>query len=278
MSSTFAVALDLLRESLSRRWFLALGLAITLVLLFLGLALRLEVVDGALAATRLFGAALDTDVRSVDVALRPVFQAAAYAIFYGGLAFGVLACADFGPSLLAPGRIEHLLALPVRRPELIGGTFLGVLLLASCGALYGAGGASLILGVKTGVWTVRPLIAALLASVTFSAIYGAMLATAVFARSSALSAAVGASLYVAGIVAGYRDELLAVFEPGVGREAFAGITMLLPRVSAIANTAAEIAASQPIDFAVLGSLLAGLAVFGLAMLALAVWRFEGRDF
>ena len=108
-----------------------------LVLLFLGLALRLEVVDGALAATRLFGAALDTDVRSVDVALRPVFQAAAYAIFYGGLAFGVLACADFGPSLLAPGRIEHLLALPVRRPELIGGTFLGVLLLASCGALYG---------------------------------------------------------------------------------------------------------------------------------------------
>jgi ABC-type transport system involved in multi-copper enzyme maturation permease subunit len=276
--STFCVAFDLLRESLSRRWFLALGLAITLVLLLLGLALRLEVVDGALAATRLFGTSLDTDVRSVDVALRPVFQAAAYAIFYGGLGFGVLACADFGPSLLAPGRIEHLLALPLRRPELLAGTFLGVLLLATAGALYGAGGLSLILGVKTGVWTLRPVAAALLASVTFSAIYGAMLATAVFARSSALSAAVGASLYGAGIVAGYRENLLTVFEAGVAREAFAFVTLLLPRVSAIANAAADIAASQAIDGAVLGSLLAGLAVFGLAMLALAVWRFEGRDF
>jgi Cu-processing system permease protein len=278
MNATFSVALDLLRESFSRRWFVALGAAITLVLAVLGLALRLDVVDGALAATRLFGTAIDNDIRSVDVALRPVFQAAAYAIFYGGLVFGVLACADFGPSLLAPGRIEHLLALPLRRPELLGGTFLGVLLLASAGALYGAGGLSVILGVKTGVWTLRPLAAALLASVTFSAIYGAMLATAVFARSSALSAAVGAALFLAGIVAGYRDELLAVFEPGLAREGFAALTLFVPRVSTIADTAAAIAASQPVDAAVLCALLGGLAVFGLAMLALAVWRFEGRDY
>jgi len=278
MNGTIAVALDLLRESISRRWFLALGAAITLVLVFLGLALRLDVVDGALAATRLFGTALDNDIRSVDVALRPVFEAAADAIFYGGLAFGVLACADFGPSLLAPGRIEHLLALPVRRHELLAGTYLGVLLLACAGALYGAGGLALILGAKTGVWTLRPLAAALLAAVTFTAIYGAMLAAAVFARSSALSAAVGAALFVCGIVAGYRDELLAAFEPGVGREAFAGITLVLPRVSALARTAADIAASRPVDLAVVAAMLAGVFAFGFAMLALAVWRFEGRDF
>lgn len=278
MNGTIAVALDLLRESISRRWFLALGAAITLVLVFLGLALRLDVVDGALAATRLFGTALDNDIRSVDVALRPVFEAAADAIFYGGLAFGVLACADFGPSLLAPGRIEHLLALPVRRHELLAGTYLGVLLLACAGALYGAGGLALILGAKTGVWTLRPLAAALLAAVTFAAIYGAMLAAAVFARSSALSAAVGAALFVCGIVAGYRDELLAAFEPGVGREAFAGITLALPRVSALARTAADIAASRPVDLAVVAAMLAGVFAFGFAMLALAVWRFEGRDF
>ncbi|WP_373044273.1 hypothetical protein [Vulgatibacter sp.] len=279
MSAVLSVAADLLRESLSRRWFLALGLAITALLLFLGLALRLEVVDGALAATRLFGSALGGgEIRAVDVALRPVFQAAAYVIFYGGLAFGVLACADFGPSLLAPGRIEHLLALPLRRPELLAGTFLGVLLLASAGALYGAGGLSLLLGVKTGVWTFRPMAAALLASVTFSAIYGAMLATAVFARSSALSAAVGAGLLLAGIVAGYRDELLSAFEPGVGREIFGGVTAFLPRVSAIADAAADIAGSQPVEPAVLLSLLAGLGVFGLAALALAIWRFEGKDY
>lgn len=278
MNAIFGVALDLLREALSRRWFLALGLAIIALLAFLGLFLRLEVVDGALAATRLFGSSLDTDVRAVDVALRPVFQAAAYVIFYGGLAFGILACADFGPSLLAPGRIEHLLALPVRRYELLCGTFLGVLLLASCGALYGAGGLALILGVKTGVWTLRPIAAALLAGVTFASIYGAMLATALWVRSAALSAAVGALLFGAGIVAGYRDQLLALFEPGAGREAFAFLTLFVPRVSALADASASLAGSLQVEGAVIASLLGGLSIFALATLALGIWRFEGRDF
>src|SRR5262249_23980582 len=139
----FTVAFDLFREAASRRWFLSLGLGITLLLAVLGLTLRLDVVDGALAATRLFGKVLHTDIRSVDVALRPVFRAASYVIFYGGLGFGILACADFAPSLLAPGRIEHLLALPVQRWQLLGGTFLGVLGLSTIFALYGAGGLAL---------------------------------------------------------------------------------------------------------------------------------------
>ena len=93
------------------------------------LGLRLEVVDGALAASRLFGGAVGGGIQAVDVALRPLFTGVAYVVFYAGLAFGVLACADFAPTLLAPGRIEHLLSLPVRRAELVVGTFLGVLAL-----------------------------------------------------------------------------------------------------------------------------------------------------
>src|SRR6185369_1553720 len=163
MRAVLTVAFDLFREAASRRWFLALGLSITILLCVLGLTLRMDVVDGALAATRLFGKVMHADIRSVDVALRPVFRAAAYLIFYGGLAFGVLACADFAPSLLAPGRIEHLLALPVQRWQLLTGTFLGVLALAAIGAVYGAGGLTLLLAVKTGVWTARPVLAALIA-------------------------------------------------------------------------------------------------------------------
>lgn len=277
MNGSLNVARDLLREALSRKWFLALGLGVTVLLAFVGLALRMEVVDGALAGTKLFGTVIDPEIRSVDVALRPVFQGAAYVIFYGGLIFGILACADFGPSLLAPGRIEHMLALPVRRHELLIGTFAGVLALASLAAIYGAGGLTLILGVKTGVWTLRPVAAALLGSVTFSAIYGAMLTTAIFVRSAALSAAVGGGLFVAGIVASYRDELLAVFEPGFGRWAFASGSFLLPRVGALADASSAIAGSKPVDPVELGALVAGLGLFGLAALAFGIWRFEGRD-
>ena len=278
MKAVLSVALDLFREASSRRWFLALGLAVTLLLALAGLTLRIDVVDGALAATRLFGKVVHADIRSVDVALRPVFRAAAYVIFYGGLAFGVLACADFAPSLLAPGRIEHLLALPVQRWQLLAGTFFGVLALSLIGALYGAGGFTLLLAVKTGVWTLRPLLAALIASVTFAAIYGGMLVAALFARSAALSAATGGFLFLTGIVAGYRQRLDHFFEPGIGRWLFQAVTLLLPRVSTLADASADLAASAPVDLGALGSELVGLAVFGLAALAFGIWRFESQDF
>lgn len=275
---TFAVALDLLREAASRKWFLALAVGITLVLCVLAFALRLDVVDGALAATRFFGKTLRTDIRSADMALRPVFQGIAYMIFYGGLAFGVVACADFGPSLLAPGRIEHLLALPLRRWELLAGTFLGVLILSVFGALYGAGGLALILGVKTGVYTIRPVLGALLASVTFCAIYGAMLAVAVVVRSAAISAATGILLLVAGIIAGYRDRLDSFFESGFARQTFRGITLFLPRVSTLANASSDLAGSLPLDGPAIASQIAGLAIFGFAALALGIHLFEQKDF
>ncbi len=273
-----AIALDLLNEARQRRWFWLLGTAVTVILVLLAATLRLDVVDGMLAATSLFGQDIHTDLRAADVAMRPVFRALSYTIFYGGVAFGILACADFGPSLLSPGRVEHLLALPVRRWELLLGTFLGVLALAGIGAVYGAGGVSLILAAKTGVWTARPVVSALLASVTFSAVYGAMLTTAVFIRSAALSAATGGALFIAGIVAGYRSSLLGVFQAGWGRTLFNIFTFPLPRISKLADACAALATSQPLEMGPVLRLLFGLTAFGAASLAVGVWRFEQKDY
>ncbi|MHB8876884.1 MAG: ABC transporter permease subunit [Myxococcaceae bacterium] len=278
MRTVLSVAFDLLREARSRKWFLALALAITAVLVTLGLSLRMEVLDGALAASRLFGKVIHNDIRPVDVSLRPVFTAAAYLVFYGGTAFMVLACADFAPSLLSPGRIEHLLALPVRRWQLLAGTYLGVLTLALAGSVYGSGGLAVILGVKTGVWTLRPVVAALLSVASFATLYAAMLATAMFARSAALSAAVGVLVMVLGIIAGYRAEIAKVFEPGAGRAAFSAATLLMPRVSSLADASAKLAGSEPVDLGAMSRLLAGFFLFSLGALALGVWRFERRDF
>jgi hypothetical protein len=276
--AVFAVAGDLLREAASRKWFLAFGGAITLALATLGFSLRLDVLDGALAATRFFGKDLQGSIMSVDVFLRPIYQATAYLIFYGGSAFGILACADFAPSLLSPGRIEHLLSLPVRRWELLLGTFFGVLTIALCGALYGAGGLVLILGIKSGYWTARPLIAAVLGGLSFAGIYAAMLTVALFVRSAALSAAAGGLLFLGGVIASYRQKIAPLFEPGLGRMGFKAATALLPRVSALADTAAQIAAEGKFDHPALSSLLGGLALFAAAVLTLAIWRFEHKDF
>jgi Cu-processing system permease protein len=272
------VAGDLLREAAARRWFLALGLALTGLLLLLVTSLRLEVVDGALAASRLFGKPLDHSIQAADVALRPVFLAASQFVFWGGLGFGVLSCADFGPALLSPGRIEHLLSLPVRRWELLAGTFLGVLALAMAGAVYASAGLVLVLGAKTGVWTGWPVVSAVLSALAFGSIYAGMLAVTVWVRSAALSAAAGASLVALGLLATHRTALLDLMGQGPGRALFAGVTAVVPPLGKLADAAGALAASAPLAPGGLVRLLAGTVAFAGALLAVAVWRFERRDF
>jgi Cu-processing system permease protein len=276
--TVLAVALDLLVEARSRRWVLALTAAATALLGILALGLRFDIVDGALSATRLFGGDLRTDVRAVDVALRPLFIAASHVVFYGGLVLGIVTTADFAPTLLAPGRVEYLLALPVRRWELLAGTFLGVEALVLAGAAYGGAGAVLVLWAKTGVANAGPALAALAAAIAFAPIYAAMLLVAVLARSAALSAAAGLLVFCAGVVAGYRAALGDLFHPGVTRAAFLGVTALLPRLSRLAELGARIAGGETVRAGVAAPLVAGTLVFSLALLALGVDRFQRKDY
>ncbi len=278
MSPVLGIAGYVLREALSRKFILAFIVGITLVLTVVALSLRIEVVDGALAASRLFGEELRTSIRSVDVALRPVYRAAAFLVFYGGILFGIVACSDFAPSLMSPGRIEHLLALPVQRWQLLTGTFLGVMTLALGGTLYGTTGLVLIFGVKAGYWTAGPFIAGLLACVGFAAVYAVMLTTATLVRSAALCAAAGFVFLVGGVIAGYRQKLMPFFEEGIGRNAFSAVTLVLPRLSALAMAGGDIAASAPLEVRSLGLLLLGVLVFGFGALALGFWRFDGKDY
>jgi Cu-processing system permease protein len=272
---TALVALDVIREAAARRFVLAIGVLVTLALGGLALGMKAEVVDGALAATRLFGNKLAG--HTPQEILRPLFEAASYTLYYLGLPFGILATADLAPRLLAPGRVEHLLALPIQRWELLSGTLLGVLVLASAGSLYGALGLVTILFVKTGYLNLGPLAAALLAGVGFTAIYAAMLAIATLVRSAAASAGVGFLLFVLGIVAGYRKELDKFFEAGWSRELFNALLTPLPKLSTLAEVAAGVAGGSPVLAARLVASVLGTLGFALAVLLLAIARFSRKD-
>ena len=70
------VALDLLREAAWRKWFLGLFLTITGVLILLGFSLQLDVVDGAIAGSSLFGEVLFSEIRTASSAKTAPFDSA----------------------------------------------------------------------------------------------------------------------------------------------------------------------------------------------------------
>ena len=93
-----------------------------------------------------------------------------------------------------------------------------------------------------------------------------------------MSAGVGGIFFVLGILAGYRFKLASMMEAGLPRQLFEALTAIMPRISAVADVAGALASSEPLEVQSLGKLLAGTMLFGCSMVALAISRFEGKDF
>ena len=273
----FEVALQVLREAVRRRWVLALFIGITGMLLLLSFTLQLEVVDGALAASRLFGKVLGIGAEDAEVALRPLFAAGSALLFYGGLLFGIVATADFAPRLLEPGRIEHLLALPIRRWQLLLGTFLGVLVLCLSAGLYGALCFTVLIGTKTGFWMWQLFGSALLCTVAFASIYAVMLGSVTWVRSAATSAALGGVMFILRIIASNRVAIAPFITEGWGRTGFEAVTSVVPRIASLGLLAAH-PDLDPERLAQLPTLLVGMGLFTVAVLTLALSNFESKDY
>jgi hypothetical protein len=122
------------------------------------------------------------------------------------------------------------------------------------------------------------VVSAVLAALAFGSVYAGMLAVTVWVRSAALSAAAGASLVVLGLLATHRTALLDLMGQGLGRALFAGITAVVPPLGKLADAAGALASSAPLAPGGLVRLLAGTLAFAGALLAVAVWRFDRRDF
>ena len=278
MKKTLQIALDLLREAAWRKWFLGLFLAISGVLLLLGFTLKLDVVDGAIAGSTLFGEVLFEDIRSMKAALAPLFMGTTICAAGGGALFLSVACADFAPSLLSPGRIEHLLSLPVTRTQLLLGTWLGGVAVAVIATLYGALGVIVLLGAKTGAWNLRLLGGAVIGVAVFATVYAGMMLAAVLVRSAAFSAAAGLSLTVLGIVSSNRVPIAKAIDPGLGRTLFEWAMVPMPKLGTLAVRAAYVSGQHALDASELWRLLGGAFLFAAGMLALALYLFERKDF
>lgn len=278
MRQLVRVALDLLVEAFRRKWFLGLFGAITLVLLGLGLSLELDVVDGAIAGSKLFGAVLSDDILMGQSVLQRLTAAVAVTSFYLGALFLTVSCSDFAVELLSPGRIEHLLSLPIARWQLLFGTWLGVVSLAGLGTAYGAVGLTLVLGVKSGLWMWGLVQASALGWVGFCSIYAAMLATTFFVRSAAASSAAGIGTLVLGVVSSTREQIAHVLTPGPQRWLFRAVVMPIPRLADLSVLSSHVAMGLPVAPGTLVQSVAACAVFSAALLAIATWRFERRDF
>jgi hypothetical protein len=132
--------------------------------------------------------------------------------------------------------------------------------------------------VKTGVWNAQLLLGSGVGWVGFCALYAVMLTSNFFVRSAALSGALGVVTLILGVVASYRESIAVAINEGFGRELFSWAMLPIPRLGTLANVASRMAASEPIEPELLSRLLVGCFIFSGALLSVAAYRFERKDF
>jgi len=208
-----AIVMDTIRELVIRKTVIVFTGLITLVLLFFGLALRTDVVNGLISSVSVFGLEGQASRGGFSVNgppgqgqipiesfVRGAQVGTAFVLYPLGIFLSVFATASLVPRMLEKGTIDLLLAKPIRRPTLLLSRALGALVVAAANLLYLTCGLGLLLGLKTGIWSPGFIGSGLLMSLYFACLLSWVVLAGVLLRSTAISIMITAAVFFASLM------------------------------------------------------------------------------
>jgi ABC-type transport system involved in multi-copper enzyme maturation permease subunit len=274
LGATSALIRDTFREAFARKIFWGLfGLSTAMILFFLFL-LRIDIVEGGLAAVSLFGrtASRTTDV---DRLVRGVYGGIATFLYTWGMALAVFASAGLIPSVLEPGRIELLLSKPVSRTHILLGRYAGNILVVSCNIVYLVLGVWIILGIKTGIWSPLFLVSIATTVFVFAVLLTVVMLIGVLFESAALSTMVTVGLMLMSPILAQTGTMLRLLSSEWSRQVWRTLYYSLPKVYDLGKMTLDAIQSQTFNgFMPIWT----SAAFGAVVLAGSLFIFSRRNF
>ena len=217
IAATVTLIRDTFREAFARKIFWGLfGLSGLLILFFLFL-LKIDIVEGGLAAVSLFGRTASRTA-DVDRLVRGVYGGIATFLYSWGMFLAVFASAGLIPSVLEPGRIELLLSKPVSRTHILLGRFAGNVLVVSCNVIFLVLGIWTILGIKTGIWSPTFLISIATTVFAFAVLLSVVVLIGVLFESTALSTMVTVALMIMSAILAQTSTMLKLLSSEWARQ------------------------------------------------------------
>jgi ABC-type transport system involved in multi-copper enzyme maturation permease subunit len=274
LTATTALIRDTFREAFARKIFWGLfGLSTAMILFFLFL-LRIDIVEGGLAAFNLFGKTV-SPTTDVDRLVRGVYGGIATFQYIWGVFLAVFASAGLIPSVLEPGRIELLLSKPVSRTHVLLGRYLGNVLVVSCNIVYLNLGVWTIVGVKTGIWSPMFLVSIATTIFIFAVLLSVVVLIGVMFESAALSTMVAVALMIMSPVLAQTSTMLRLLSSEWSRQVWRTLYYSLPKVYDLGKLTLDAIQSRTFNgFMPIWT----SALFGVVVLAGALLIFARRDF
>ena len=274
MIVTLALIQDTFREAFARKIFWGLFGLSTLTIVFFLFLLNIDIVAGAVATVTLFGRQVNK-VTNVDQWVRGTYAAVSGFLYTFGMFLSVFASAGLTPSILEPGRIELLLSKPVSRLHLLLGRYLGNVLVVSCNIIYLVIGVWLILGVKTGIWSLAFLSSIGTTILLFAVLLTVVVLIGVVFDSAALAIMVTVALMIISPILAQTSTMLKLLSSEWSRTVWQVLYYCLPKVFDVGRIPINLIRGVPVDLVMP---IWTSAAFGVCTLALAIVIFERRDF
>jgi ABC-type transport system involved in multi-copper enzyme maturation permease subunit len=273
INETLALIQDTFREAFARRIFWGFFGCCTALLLFLLFIMRIDVVAGSLAAVTIFGrTAPTTDVQTLVPQTQSVI---AMVLYFAGMALAVFASAGLISSVFEPGRIELLLSKPVSRTHLLLGRYAGNLAVVAANILYLVLGSWVIFGVKTGVWGGGFVLSSLFTIFIFAVLLALIALVGVLWESAAVAIMVTFAIMIITPIVAQKNTIERLLSSEWSRDVVRVLYYALPKTSDISVIVRDLIRNQPIQS---WMPVWSTAIFGVVVLAAALWRFDRRSF
>ena len=272
--ASYALVRDTFREAFARKIFWGLFGLSTLMILFFLFLLKIDIVEGGLAAVSLFGRTASRTA-DLDRMVRGVYGAIATFLYTWAMALAVFASAGLIPSVLEPGRIELLLSKPVSRTHILLGRYVGNVLVVSCNIAYLVLGVWTILGVKTNIWSASFLISIATSIFIFAVLLSVVVLIGVLFESAALATMVTVGLMIISPILAQTSTMLKLLSSEWSRQIWRTLYYSLPKVYDLGKMTLD--AIQSHTFSGFMPIWTS-ALFGAIVLGIALVIFSRRNF
>ncbi len=273
ITASIALVQDTFREAFARRIFWGFFGCSTALLLFLLFIMRIDVVAGSVAVVSIFGqTARATDARNFVPQAQSVI---AMVLYFAGMALAVFASAGLISAVFEPGRIELLLSKPVSRTHLLLGRYVGNLLVVAANILYLVAGSWVIFGVKTGVWGAGFVLSSLFTTFIFAVLLALIALVGVLWESAAVAIMVTFAVMIITPILAQKQIIERLLSSEWSRDVVRILYNVLPKTSDISVIVRDVILGRAVES---WMPVWSTAVFGVAVLGLALWRFERRSF
>jgi ABC-type transport system involved in multi-copper enzyme maturation permease subunit len=199
----------------------------------------------------------------------------AMVLYFAGMALAVFASAGLISAVFEPGRIELLLSKPVSRTHLLLGRYAGNLAVVAANILYLVLGSWAIFGVKTGVWGIGFVFSSLFTIFVFAVLLALIALVGVLWESAAVAIMVTFAVMIITPIVAQKNTIERLLSSEWSRDVVRVLYYALPKTSDISVIVRDLIRNQPIQS---WMPVWSTAIFGVVVLAAALWRFDRRSF